>query len=85
MLPSSHPLSSSGFGAFLKFNALVSPTEAITVESVLFSPLSQHALCKKLDDNLFQSVLMTATPANKALLLNASFLMLVCGVRLSPR
>ena len=41
-------LSSSGFGsasnhhllsAILKFNALVSPTEAITVESVLSSPL----------------------------------------------
>ena len=55
-------LSSSGFGsasnhhllsAISKFNALVSPTEAITVESVLSSPLSQHALCKKLDDHLF--------------------------------
>ncbi|KAL5474501.1 hypothetical protein EMCRGX_G026456 [Ephydatia muelleri] len=54
-------LSSSGFGsasnrhllsAISKFNALVSPTEAITVESVLSSPLSQHALCKKLDDHL---------------------------------
>eukprot|EP00731_Ephydatia_muelleri_P006949 Em0003g1197a len=30
--------------AISKFNALVSPTEAITVESVLSSPLSQHAL-----------------------------------------
>ena len=66
MLPSSHPQSSLGFSAFLKFNALVSPTEAITVESVLSSPLSQHALCKKLDDNLVQSILMTSSPANKA-------------------
>ena len=41
-------------------------TEAITVESVLFSPLSQHALCKKLDDHLFQSILMPSSPANKA-------------------
>ena len=49
-------LSSSGFGsasnrhllsAISKFNALVFPTEAITLESVLSSPLSQHALCKK--------------------------------------
>ena len=62
-------LSSSGFGsasnrlllsAISKFNALVSLTEAITVESVLSSPLSQHALCKKLDDHLFQSVLMNS-------------------------
>ena len=69
---------SSGFGsannshllsAISKFNALVSPTEAITVESVLSSPLSQHALCKKLDDHLFQSILMTC---NKARLLSAS-------------
>ncbi|KAL5499697.1 hypothetical protein EMCRGX_G011154 [Ephydatia muelleri] len=51
--------------AISKFNALVSPTEAIAVESVLSSPLSQHALCKKLDDHLFQSILMTSSPANK--------------------
>ena len=41
------------------------------MESVLSSPLS-HALCKKLDDHLFQSILMTSTPANKARLLSAS-------------
>eukprot|EP00731_Ephydatia_muelleri_P009283 Em0004g1621a len=51
--------------AILKFNA-------ITVESVLSSPLSQHVLCKKLDDHLFQSNLMTSSPANKARLLSAS-------------
>ena len=49
----------------MKFNA-------ITVESVLSSPLSQHVLCKKLDDHLFQSNLMTSSPANKARLLSAS-------------
>ena len=74
-------LSSSGFGsasnrhllsAISKFNSLVSPAEVITVESVLSSPLSQHALCKKLDDHLFQSILMTSSPANKARLLSAS-------------
>ena len=42
------------------------------MESVLSSPLSQHALCKKLDDHLFQSILMTSSPANKARLLSAS-------------
>ena len=45
-------LCSSGFGsannrnllsAISKFNALVSSTDAITVESVLSSPISQHA------------------------------------------
>ena len=43
-------------------------TEAITEESVLFSPFSQHALCKKLDDHLShnQSIMMTSSPANKA-------------------
>ena len=72
------PLYSSGFGsannchllsAISKFNALVSPTDAIAVESVLSSPISQ---CKKLDDHLFQSILMTSSPANKARLLSAS-------------
>ena len=42
------------------------------MESVLSSPLSQHALCKKLDDHLFQSILITSSPANKARLLSAS-------------
>ena len=42
------------------------------MESVLSSPLSQHALHKKLDDHLFQSILMTSSPANKARLLSAS-------------
>eukprot|EP00731_Ephydatia_muelleri_P000989 Em0001g989a len=58
--------------AISKFNALVSPTEAITVESVLSSSLAQHALCKMLDDHLFQSILMTSSPANKARLLSSS-------------
>ena len=33
----------------------MSPIDAIVVEPVLCSSLSQHALCKKLDDSLFQS------------------------------
>ncbi|KAL5491540.1 hypothetical protein EMCRGX_G016842 [Ephydatia muelleri] len=78
-------LASSGFGsaiaiiiavsAILKFNALVSPSEVITVESALSSPLSQHALSKKLDEHLFQPVLAeafwksTATPVQQMCLL----------------
>ena len=38
----------------------------------LFSSLSQHALCKKLDDHLFQPILMTSSPANKAQLPSSS-------------
>ena len=37
----------------------------------ILSPM-QHALCKKLDYHLFQSILMTSSPANKARLLSAS-------------
>ena len=58
-------LCSSGFGsannrhllsAISKFNSLVSPTDAITVESILSSPTSQQALSKKLDSHLCHSV-----------------------------
>ena len=55
--------------AISRFNALVSPSEVITVKS---SPLSQYALSKKLDDHLFQSMLMTSSPRKKARLLSAS-------------
>ena len=54
-----------------KFNALVPPSDVITVKSALSSPLSQRELSKKLDDHLFQSMLMTS-PANKARLLSVS-------------
>ena len=39
--------------AISMFNALVSTNDSITVESVLSSPISQHALSKKLDDHIF--------------------------------
>ena len=55
--------------AISRFNALVSPSEVITVKS---SPLSQYALSKKLDDHLFQSMLMTSSRRKKARLLSAS-------------
>ena len=58
--------------AILRFNTLVSPSDAITVEAILSSPPSQHALSKKLDCHLFHAVLMTSSPANKARLLSSS-------------
>ena len=58
--------------AISKLNALVSPSEVISVESSLSSPLSQHAVSMKLADHLFQSMFMASTPANKARLLSAS-------------
>ena len=58
--------------AISRFNTLVSPSDAITVEAILSSPPSQHALCKKLDCHLFHSILMTSSPDNKAPLLSSS-------------
>ena len=58
--------------AISKLNARVSPSEVISVESALSSPLSQHAVSMNLDDHLFQSMLMASTPANKARLLSTS-------------
>ena len=55
--------------AISRFNTLVSPSDAITVDA---SPPSQHALSKKLDNHLFNSILMTSSPANKARLLSSS-------------
>ena len=85
-------LVSSGFGsasnhhlvsAISTFNALVFPSEVITVEPALFSPLSQHALSKKLDDNLFQSMLMTLLLRIRQGFFLLLHLMLVHGFRLS--
>ena len=58
--------------AISRFNTLVSPSDAITIEAILSSPPSQHALSKKLDSHLFHSILMTSSPANKACLLSSS-------------
>ena len=55
-----------------RFNTLVSPSEAITVEAILSSPPSQYALSRKLDRHLFHSVLVTFSPPNKARLLSSS-------------
>ena len=58
--------------AISRFNSLVSPSDAITVEAILSSPPSQHALSRKLDSHLFHSVVMTSSPTNKACLLFSS-------------
>ena len=57
--------------AISSFNTLVSPSDAIRVEAILSSP-SQHASSRKLDSQLFHSVLMTSSPANKARHLSSS-------------
>ena len=54
------------------FNTLVSPSDTITVEAILSSPPSEHALSRKVDSHLFHSVLMTSSPANKAHLFSPS-------------
>ena len=54
------------------FNALVSPSEIISVEAITASPIHQRVLSKKLDDHQFSMLLETSSPANKARLLSES-------------
>ena len=74
-------LSISGFGhsadqnlmqAVDHFNSLVLPSDVISVESVLNAPVLQRDLSKKIDLNLFQSLLISSSPANRARLLSES-------------
>ena len=58
--------------AISRFNTLVSPSDVITIDAILFSPPSQQALSKKLDSHLFNSILRTSSPDNKACLLSSS-------------
>ena len=67
-------LSISGFGysadqnlmqAVDDFNSLVLPSDVILVESVLNAPVLQRDLSKKIDRNLFQSLLISSSPANR--------------------
>ena len=58
--------------AISRFSSLVSPSDVITVDAILSSPPSQQAMSKKLDSHLFNSILMTSSPANKAHLLSSS-------------
>ena len=51
------------------FNSLVLPSDVISVESVLNAPILQRDLSKKIDHNLFQSLLISSSSANRARLL----------------
>ena len=66
-------LASSGHGsdanihlqhAVTKFNALVSPHGAVSIEVVIASPLSQRDLSKRLDTHIFQTLLASSLPTS---------------------
>eukprot|EP00731_Ephydatia_muelleri_P023351 Em0015g934a len=74
-------LCSSGFGlqsshhlsqAIETFNSLVSPADAVSVESLLTSSVSQKYLSGKLDDRVFNILLNSSSVADKARLLSVS-------------
>ena len=74
-------LSSSGLGklhnlhlqqAVTDYNSKVASHNAITVESVLASPIPQRELSSKIDEEQFKSLLEASSPANKARLLSIS-------------
>ena len=86
-------LCSSGFGlqsshhlsqAIETFNSLVSPADAISVESLLTSSVSQKYLSGKLDDRVFNMLLNSSSVADKARLLSVSSPMLHPGFQLCP-
>ncbi|KAL5488731.1 hypothetical protein EMCRGX_G017716 [Ephydatia muelleri] len=51
------------------FNAQVSPQDSLTVEAVLNTPPQQKSLSLKLDTHMFQTLVSSASPANKARML----------------
>ena len=72
---------SSGFGdrddqylvqAINVFNIQVLPSDANSVQSVLSSPIKQRTLSQKLDNRLFQTLLVSSSVANKARILSES-------------
>ena len=74
-------LCSSGFGlqsshhlsqAIETFNSLVSPADAVSVESLLTTSVSQKYLSGKLDDRVFNMLLNSSSVADKARLLSVS-------------
>ena len=74
-------LCSSGFGlqsshhlsqAIETFNSLVSPADAVSVESLLTSSVSQKYLSGKLDDRVFNMLLNSSSVADKVRLLSVS-------------
>ena len=58
--------------AVTHFNNQVPLHESITVEAVLASPPPQKYLSKRLDSQVFQSMLFSSSPANKARILSVS-------------
>ena len=54
------------------FNAQVSPQDSLTVEAVLNTPPQQKALSLKLNTRIFQALVPSASPANKAHMLSVS-------------
>ena len=54
------------------FNSQVLPSDAISVESVLSSPIKQRTLSQKHDNHLFQTLLVSSSVANKACNLSES-------------
>ena len=58
--------------SLITFNSQVSHPDAVTIESVLADQPHQRSLSQKVDRHLFESLLMSSSPANKARLLSAS-------------
>ena len=56
----------------LKFSAQFSPQDMLKVETVLNVPPHQSALSQKIDTHIYQSLLSSAPPVNKARLLSVS-------------
>ena len=54
------------------FNIQVLPSDAISVESVLSSPIKQRTLSQKLDNCLFQTLLVSSSVADKVYILSES-------------
>ena len=60
--------------AITLFNSQVLPSDAISVQSVLSSPIKQRTLSQKPDNHLFQTLLVSSSVANKARILSESAL-----------
>ena len=58
--------------AVTAYNSKVASHNAITVESVLASPIPQRELSSKIDEEQFKTLLEASSPANKARLLSIS-------------
>ncbi|KAL5509719.1 hypothetical protein EMCRGX_G005137 [Ephydatia muelleri] len=64
--------SSTAFLASFSASARCHNSDAVTIESVLADQPRQRSLSQKLDGHLFETLLMSTSPANKARLLSAS-------------